>query len=665
LRDDVTVSAKPVGEVNPAHLFAAVLIDELARAGVREVCICPGSRSTALAISAAQHPALRCWSQIDERSAGFFALGAAKATRAPVALICTSGTAAANFYPAVIEAFHAHVPLIVLSADRPPELREWGAGQTIDQVRLYGTHVRWFAEAPVADAGAGMLRYARELGCRAAAEAGGPPAGPVHLNLPFRDPLGPNSSAADPQIGAAARGDQSYTRVGRSDRAPRAEDVERIAERAQAIERGVIACGPMNAEPELCAAVAKLASALGWPILADPTSQLRSGAHVEGAFVLGNSDLFLRDERVARALEPEFVLRFGSTPISKSQRLWLEGNVPKHLVLVDPEADWSDPSHLASELLQADPLAFCEALIGRVSPSGAESDWLHRMMRAERCAAEAVERRVSDEDELLEPRAIRELAEILPDDAILYVSNSMPVRDLDAFLPVSNRSLRVLANRGANGIDGMISSALGAAGSQPQPVVLLTGDLALLHDVGALQAAQRHSLNLSIVVFDNDGGGIFSYLPVASSANPEVFETHFRTPHGANLGGIVSGFGADFARVSSWEHFRTSFKSALASPGVSIVEIPIDRDRSVAHHREIDRLVRDAVSRNDGGEVFSASRADFALTRESENAAVTDGGENAAFTPDREYAELVLGCSDDAPTRGAVDEAIASKVGNP
>ncbi len=198
MRADVNSSASSDAGANPAHLFAAALVDELARAGVREVCICPGSRSTALAIAAARHPSLRCWSQIDERSAGFFALGAAKATRAPAALICTSGTAAANFYPAVIEAYHAHVPLIVLSADRPPELREWGAGQTIDQVRLYGTHVRWFTETAVPDADPQMLRYAREVGCRAVAEACGPPAGPVHLNLPFRDPLAPASISAEP-----------------------------------------------------------------------------------------------------------------------------------------------------------------------------------------------------------------------------------------------------------------------------------------------------------------------------------------------------------------------------------------------------------------------------------------------------------------------------------
>ncbi|MBW2691460.1 MAG: 2-succinyl-5-enolpyruvyl-6-hydroxy-3-cyclohexene-1-carboxylic-acid synthase [Deltaproteobacteria bacterium] len=600
MRVDANCSASSDAGANPAHLFAAALVDELARAGVREVCVCPGSRSTPLAIAAAQHPLLRCWSQIDERSAGFFALGAAKATRAPTALICTSGTAAANFYPAVIEAYHAHVPLIVLSADRPPELREWGAGQTIDQVRLYGTHVRWFAETAVPDADPQMLNYAREVGCRAVAEACGPPAGPVHLNLPFRDPLAPTSVSAESAIAATDHGSQAYTRICRGVQTPQREDVERLVELAQACERGVIACGPMDAEPELCAAIADLAATLGWPILADPTSQLRSGAHNPGAPVLGNSDLFLRGEQVTRTLEPQVVLRFGATPTSKSQRLWLEGCRPEHLILVDPEAAWNDPSHLASEILRVDPLALCDALNRCVSRSRGESPWLQKALCAERCAVDIVESLIDDEAELFEPRAIRELAEALPDAAILYVSNSMPVRDLDAFLPVSNRPLRVLANRGANGIDGMLSSALGAAASQSQPVVLLTGDLALLHDVGALQAAQRHSLNLSVIVFDNDGGGIFSYLPVADRADPEVFETYFRTPHGANLGDIVGGFGSGFERVSSWEHFRAAFKSALATPGVSVVEVPVDRDRSVAHHREIEHRVSEALARQNG-----------------------------------------------------------------
>jgi len=283
LHADANSNAIPPGGANAAHLFSAALIDELARAGVREVCICPGSRSTALAIAAAQHTSLRCWSQIDERSAG----------------------AAANFYPAVIEAYHAHVPLIVLSADRPPELREWGAGQTIDQIHLYGTHVRWFAEIAVPDGDPRMLRYAREVGCRAVAEARGLPAGPVHLNLPFRDPLAPSSTAVESEASTNNRGSQSYTRVYQGIQAPQPEDVDRLVEIANSCERGVIACGPMDAEAELCAAIADLASALGWPILADPASQLRSGAHSRGAPVLGNSDLFLRDEHVARTLEPE------------------------------------------------------------------------------------------------------------------------------------------------------------------------------------------------------------------------------------------------------------------------------------------------------------------------------------------------------------------------
>jgi 2-succinyl-5-enolpyruvyl-6-hydroxy-3-cyclohexene-1-carboxylate synthase len=515
----------------------------------------------------------------------------------------------------VIEAYHAHVPLIVLSADRPPELREWGAGQTIDQIHLYGTHVRWFAEIAVPDGDPGMLRYAREVGCRAVAEARGLPAGPVHLNLPFRDPLAPSSTAAESEASTSNRGSQSYTRVCQGIQAPQPEDVDRLVEIANSCERGVIACGPMDAEAELCAAIADLASALGWPILADPTSQLRSGAHSRGAPVLGNSDLFLRDEHIARTLEPEAVLQFGGTPTSKSQRQWIERQLPEHLILVDPEAGWNDPCHLASDLLRVDPLALCDALIGRVARSKDESAWLQCVLRAERCTAGVVESLVADEDELFEPRAIRELAEALPDGGIVYVSNSMPVRDLDAFLPVSNRPLRVLANRGANGIDGMTSSALGAAGSQPAPVVLLTGDLALLHDVGALQAAKRHSLNLSVVVFNNDGGGIFSYLPVADRAEPKVFETHFRTPHGADLGGIVAGFGAGFERAGSWEHFRAAFKSALATPGTSVVEIPVDRDRSVLHHREIDRRVSEALARDGVCGGLARGSADEALAR--------------------------------------------------
>jgi 2-succinyl-5-enolpyruvyl-6-hydroxy-3-cyclohexene-1-carboxylate synthase len=265
-------------------------------------------------------------------------------------------------------------------------------------------------------------------------------------------------------------------------------------------------------------------------------------------------------------------------------------------VLIDPEARWNDPSHLVTDFMRVDPLALCDALVtSGPPPVRAEGGWLEAFTRAERATARAVERCSSEEEELFEPRAVRELATALPDGALLYVSNSMPIRDLDAFLPVSSRPLRVLANRGANGIDGMISSALGASAGQQHPVILLTGDLAFLHDIGALLAARRNGIDLTIVVFDNDGGGIFSFLPVASVVDADVFETHFRTPHGIELGPVAESFGASVSRVTSWEHFRSSLKNAIATAGVSVIVVPIDRDRSVGHHREIDRRVRDEV----------------------------------------------------------------------
>jgi 2-succinyl-5-enolpyruvyl-6-hydroxy-3-cyclohexene-1-carboxylate synthase len=379
---------------------------------------------------------------------------------------------------------------------------------------------------------------------------------------------------------------------------PEHDEVERVAQMGLRCARGVIACGPMDAESDLCDGLAKLATLLGWPLLADPTSQLRSGAHTENAPILAHSDLFLRDQRVAGELTPEVVLRFGGSPTSKSFRLWLERRPPEEVILIDSAASWSDPSHLASELLQLDPRALCDALNRRISsPARDRGGWLPAFRRAERCVDRVLEDFVDVEDEILEPRAVRELTAALPDGAILYVSNSMPVRDLDSFLPVSKQRLRILANRGANGIDGMIASALGAAASQQRPVVLLTGDLAFLHDVGALLMARRHEVKLTIVVFDNDGGGIFSLLPIADQAAPEIFETHFRTPHSADLEPVARAFGAAFSRVTSWEHFRAAIKNALGAPGVSVVEIPIDRDRSVAHHREIERRVCEALAR--------------------------------------------------------------------
>jgi 2-succinyl-5-enolpyruvyl-6-hydroxy-3-cyclohexene-1-carboxylate synthase len=575
--------------------FCGAFFDELAAAGVRHVCVCPGSRSAPLVAAAVGHDALRCWSHLDERSAAFFALGLAKAARAPVALLCTSGTAAVNFHPAVVEAYHAGVPLLVLSADRPHELRGWGAGQTIDQVHLFGSHVRWFAEVALPEATDETLRYARALACRAVGTARGAPAGPVHLNFPLREPLDPRPIAGDvpanlDPLAARGREDRPYTAMPRAAALATPDQIASLARRMAACERGVIACGPMDAPSSLTGRVAALAERLGWPLLAEPTSQLRCGPHVATAPVVACADLLLRDDAFAAQYAPEFALQLGTTPTSKAYRLWLERRPPRELVRVDPEASWSDPAHLTSEVLPVDAEPLCDALLQQLDARVA-TPWLRGFLEADRRAARAIERHLLEDDVLLEARAVRELVAALPEDAALYVSNSMPVRDLDAFLPVSPRQLRVLCNRGANGIDGMVSSALGAAAARTHPVVLLTGDLALLHDCAALLAARRHSLPLAIVVLDNDGGGIFSFLPIAAHGDAVDFETHFRTPHGIDLEPLCRGMGADFTRVTSWEHLRAALKDALTAPGVSVLAIPVDRDRNVAQFRALEAAV--------------------------------------------------------------------------
>ncbi len=587
---------------NPNFAFSTQLFEELVRCGVEHVVISPGSRSAPLATAAWRQPALRCWSQIDERSGAFFALGLAKATRAPVAVVCTSGTAAVNLHPAVVEAHHARVPLLMLTADRPPELRDWGAGQTIDQVRLYGSAVRWFAEVPVPELGdSGLLRSARALARRAVASARGRPAGPVHLNLPFREPLAPTrlKDGAGSAGGELARSEPAAAadiRVEPGEAAPSPELVASLLARLRSCERGVVVCGPLDAEPETAESIARLAAALGWPLLADAASQLRRGPHAEAAPLIATFDLFLRDPATARRLAPRGVLRFGDSPTSKALRLWLEEHLPESFVLVDPDGVWHDPGRLASEVLRVHPRALCDALLRRTGEeSPAPSPWLRAFLAAEQCTLERVERELGSHAELLEARAVRELDAALPEDALLYVSSSMPIRDVDSFLPPGASRLRILCNRGANGIDGVVSSAIGASAAGATPVVLLTGDLAFLHDAGGLLAAARHGLRATLVVLDNDGGGIFSFLPIAAHGAAVGFEDNFRTPHGLDLAAVASAYGARAVRIDSWEHFATAFKEALAGDRVQVLVIPVDRDRNVAQHREIEHAVATAL----------------------------------------------------------------------
>ncbi len=588
--------------------FATALFEEFERAGVRDVCVCPGSRSAPLAIAVARNPRLRAWTHIDERAAAFFALGIAKATRRPVALVCTSGTAAANFLPAIVEAHHARVPLLVLTADRPPEQRDCGAPQTIDQLRLYGSQVRWFAEAALPEAGEASLRYARSLACRAVAEATAAMPGPVHLNLPFRDPLDLRAvpgdvAASDATLAIRGRAPHAYTRSRHEVAIPGPDVVAELALLARSHPRGVIACGPLDLDEGAVEAIARLGAATGWPILAEATAQLRSGPHVAFAPHVARSDLLLRDAAFAAAHAADAVLRFGPMPTSKAFRQWIERTPPAHLVVIDPGAGWEDPSHLATSIVRADPAALAERVARQLGASLAargEGRWLGAWHAAERAAQRVLDREVQASTRMGVPALIAALAAALPADALLYVASSMAVRDIDLYWPLSERGLRILCNRGANGIDGLVSSALGAAATtRPTPCVLLTGDLAFLHDASGLLAAHRHRIDLTIIVVNDDGGGIFSLLPIAESGEAAGFETFFRTPHGLDLLAVARAFGAEATRVESIAALRAALAREAPPSGLRVIEVPLDRALDVAARRRIEAAVGAAVARDE------------------------------------------------------------------
>lgn len=569
-------------------------VDELVRGGVSQFVVCPGSRSTPLALTIARHPGAKLWMHVDERSAAFFGLGLAKFRREPVALVCTSGTAAANFLPAVVEAFISRIPLVVLTADRPHELRDNGAPQTIDQVRLYGTHVRWFLDlaepAPLPQ----MEAYVRTAACRAVAAARGEPAGPVHVNCPYREPLVlPSGELAPPSTGRLDG--QPYVAVAKGRLDPDPAWIAGLARDLASIPNGLIVAGPQD-DPSLAEPIARLAGTLGYPILADPLSHLRGGPHDRTAVVDGY-DAFLRDESFAARLVPEVVLRFGAIPTSKPLQLFVQRHRTARQIVVDGGGGWNEPTGLATDMAHVDARRLCEALVAELPPSpareSARARWREAWTQANGRTRAALAGKMEALDEMFEGKAFAELAEWLPDGATLFVGNSMPVRDLDSFFFGSERRVRVLANRGANGIDGVVSSALGASAGGAGPLLLVLGDLSFYHDSNGLLAARQHGLDATIVVLNNDGGGIFSFLPQASQ--PEHFETLFGTPHGLDFRPVAEMYGARFERVTTWDDFRVSVRRGIDEGGLHVIEVPTRRDDNVGLHRGMWQAVAEAL----------------------------------------------------------------------
>jgi 2-succinyl-5-enolpyruvyl-6-hydroxy-3-cyclohexene-1-carboxylate synthase len=588
----------PVDPTNANTALASAMVEELARCGVRHAAVSPGSRSTPLALALWRQPAIEVTVFLDERSAGFFALGTALATRVPAAVLCTSGSAAANLHPAVVEADEAAVPLIVLTADRPPELRGIGAGQTIDQLKLYGEAVRWFCEVGnhVADDD-GLLHF-RSVACRAYATAAGDPRpGPVHLNVPWREPLAPVEvdgvvTARDPLALEGRGGGRPLSAVGASPAAPDPELVEEICALIAEEPRGLIVAG-RQPDPALAEPLARLAGAARYPILAEPTSQLRLGPH-DRSRMISAYDLLAREG--PEALEPRLVLRVGDLPTSKALRQWLAGLEGMRQLVIDPVADWRDPTRRAETVVRADPAALAGRLAQLLAERGLEDEdaaeeFAAGWSAADRAARTAIASQLEAVDELSEPGVWPALAEAFADDDLVLAASSMPVRDLEAFLPPGPRRVRFYANRGANGIDGLVSTASGIAAASGARTWAVLGDLALFHDLGGLAAA-REASNLRLLVLDNGGGGIFHFLPQAEAMPADEFEAILGTPAGLDPAAAAELFGLSVAAPFS----PAELERALGGDTRMIV-VRTDRRRNLELHRELSRRAGAAVPR--------------------------------------------------------------------
>lgn len=563
----------------PADRYVHALLQSLRHAGVRHIVVAPGSRNTPITVAVTAPTApFQTWLHLDERSAAYFALGLARQVGEPVAVVCTSGTAAANFLPAAVEARLSRIPLIFLTADRPPEARDIGAAQTVDQVGLFGSHVKWAVDMPPADEGAAreLERYARVTAARAAAIALEAPRGPVHLNMPFREPLVEAGAAPPVILDGALVAHPAET-------APSAEVVAHLAE-VCAGRRGLIVCGPESAGLPAASVVA-LARALGWPVIADPLSGLRAGPH-DRTDVIDCADVIVRVPEALRVL-PEVVLRLGAAPTSKPFNQWLAGQTGVRRILVEEggvaTAGWRDPDLQGDEVVTAAPRALCDALVGALGAGAPAPDGWAGLWRATNTAArEAMREAIAGFEDTFEGQAVLDLRSALPAGSTLVAGNSMPVRDIDSFFFNTEADIRIVGTRGASGIDGVTSTAVGAAAAGGGPVALLIGDLSFLHDVNGLWPTHRYGLNLTVVLVNNQGGGIFSFLP-QRQAVPDRFDAWWGTPHGVDLRHAVALHHGRHAVLNAGDQHE-AIAEALARPGLHVLELRTERDRNVAQH---------------------------------------------------------------------------------
>lgn len=557
--------------MGPNTYYVTNFVSELALNGLEDVVISPGSRSTPLALTFAEHPTIKEWIHFDERSAAFFALGLAKRKNKPVALVCTSGTAAANFYPAIVEAHYSRIPLIVLTADRPHELRDNGAPQSIDQIKMYQNYVKYFHEMAIPEASEKMIRYARRQASRAYTIANEANKGVVQLNFPFKDPLIPDLSLNQ------LWGEENKTVLTHvtSKEEVSAESIVSIVELIKDKKRGVIVCGEIKTEEERLA-ILKLANQLQVPILADVLSNLRKNEAVN-EFVISTYDTILKDDEVKESLRPEFIIRFGSMPVSKPYLQWITDFTPEIHIVVDEDLGFREPTGIETTVVYSEPVKFIEKILASKEEFDFCQKWSRLWMRLDEEVRSIL---TTTNNELTEGTTALVLAEKSQNGDLIFVGNSMPIRDMDTFYLPAKTSVEIIANRGANGIDGVIATAIGVAATD-QKLTLLIGDISFLHDYTSLFIARQYNIPIRVVVVNNNGGGIFSFLPQANEK--KHFEALFGTPFSPPIEKLAKAVGGNYVQPKTVDELS----EILAQPikQIEIVEVITDREENVSWHK--------------------------------------------------------------------------------
>lgn len=567
-------------KVNRNIIWAAAFINELVNLNVRYACISPGSRNTPLIYACVKSKKLKSFSIIDERVSGFFALGLAKSTLNPVILVCTSGTAAAEFYPAIIEAYQSKTPLIICSADRPASLRNTGANQTINQHNLYKNHIIWFIDAGLPKTTMSYLWHIKNIARNAYIESFIKNRGPVHINFPFDEPLDPNVFTDDIYENQLDLAEKIFIPLSISDH--KAKSLERsslffVAEKIIKSNRGVIAVGFDEYTKDFYSACVKFSKQVGFPILADASSNFRT-CGLKHPNILTNYDSYLRSEKFLQNHQPDFIIQFGRNFTSKALTHFIQQSKCEKL-LVNLFGEWKNPKDNFVLTAAVNPTLFCNELrrsIGNRSKNMFE--WMNSFYNAEKTASFFKGELIDNASFPAETRIVSEVINIIPNNSNLMISNSLPIRDLELAISTIKKKIKIFHNRGASGIDGILSTALGIANSSKQKTFLLIGDLAFYHDLNSLQLLQNYSIPLTVILINNNGGRIFDMLPISKFESD--MKNYFIAPHNLDFNKIVTAFGIKYYRIKSWSDFKNKLtrnvnKSSVlelkTNPAISIL----------------------------------------------------------------------------------------------